>query len=86
MNNLRVVILLIFTLITVQTNGQQVDSYITNDTSFQDNMNWMRNYTKGLVESNRGKLDNGTTVFFAGKCIIYANTGTNNPPPDHSRL
>ena len=71
MKKFHLAILVIFILIYVRVDGQQVDSYIQNDSSFQDNMNWMRNYTKELVKSNRGQLENGTTVFYADKKKHY---------------
>ncbi len=66
-----IVTLLVLGMVSMELFGQEVASYITDDLSFQENVNWMRNYTKGLVESNRGKLDNGTTVFFADKKKHY---------------
>ncbi len=45
--------------------SQQAPSYMARVSSFQDDVNWMRNYMNGLMKSNRGQLDDGTTVFYA---------------------
>ncbi len=69
-NNLRIC-LFVLGIVSMQSFGQKVASFIDNDASFQDDVNWMRKYMNGLVKSNRGKLDDGTTVFYADKKKHY---------------
>ncbi len=71
MNKLRVTALFVLGILSLQSYGQQVASFIDNDPDFQEYIPWMKSYTEGLVESNRGELDNGTTVFFADKKKHY---------------
>ena len=71
MRNLPTTLLLMFVLACTAMFGQQKSGYLSDDPSFQANVAWMRNYTKGLVESNSGELADGTKVFFADKKKHY---------------
>lgn len=71
MRNLPTWLLLILVMACTTMFGQQKSGYLSDDPSFQDNVAWMRNYTKALVASNRGELADGTTVFFADKKKHY---------------
>ena len=71
MKNFGITTLILMLLACTEMFGQQEPLYLSNDPSFQDNVAWMRNYTKGLVASNGGQLDDGTSVFFADKKKHY---------------
>jgi len=71
MKDLSIAVFFILGIVSIEMFGQQVPSYFSNEPSFQENVEWMRNYTKGLVDSNSGQLDDGTRVFFADKKKHY---------------
>lgn len=71
MKGLQLIPFFILVVVVETLFGQQNPSYISNDPSFQDNVQWFRSYTKGLAANNKGKLDNGTTVFYADKKKHY---------------
>jgi len=64
MKKLHTITLFFLAIMCSRVDGQQAPSYIASDDSFQDDVNWMRNCMNGLMKSNRGQLDDGTTVFY----------------------